>query len=189
MTHRKDIAELSFQERFDLASIINMFLNQNVIDFHMRVDHMNRFFTHHRAYLFGLEQFIKDNITDFNFVAKVVPLPVWDPRMTLPSSFDTFEGRSAVAPNSPPPQPPPNWPPVPMPPNPLDFASDPVGLFNATQAYTGANNSFIAWNKLVDISSNTELAVGQNQDRRLEIFYGGLGLVFHKWQVAPVVIG
>ena len=98
MSYRNDLGSLSPDERSRLASLTKSFLTQTVIRKHMDVDHTNQFYTHHRAYIFALETFIKNNTTDPDFLSKVIPLPLWDPKMTLPSSFDTFEGRNAIAP-------------------------------------------------------------------------------------------
>lgn len=99
MGHRTDIGTLSDGERKRLATLIKEFLTLAVIDNHRKVNHMEQFFAHHRAYIFGLETFLKRRITDAAFRDKVVPLPFWDSRMPLPSHFNTFEGGPAVAPN------------------------------------------------------------------------------------------
>lgn len=100
MTHRSNLSTLTDAERHTLASFIKQFLTQEVISAHRNVDHMHRFFSHHRAYIFGLETFLKRNVTNQTLLRKVVPLPFWDARTPLPSHFKTFDGGPAVAPNA-----------------------------------------------------------------------------------------
>jgi len=127
MLHRKNLSDgpsiqnnLNATERLRLAGAISMFLTQTRISSHMNTDHMFRFFTHHRAYLFGLEQFLKTTFAgDQAFIDKVVPLPFWNSTKRLPSSFDFFNGSTAVAPNAPPPDV--ILPPFPAPPDPKNF--------------------------------------------------------------------
>src|SRR5258708_6115089 len=71
----------------NLVALAKQSLTQNVIDGHLMFDHMNRFFTHHRAYIFGLAWSIKRHATDPTFKCKAVPLPFFDGRMPLPSAF------------------------------------------------------------------------------------------------------
>ena len=126
-----------------MALLMKQFLTQLVINGHLKVDHMQRFFTHHRAYIFGFEWFIQTNVTDPAFVSKVVPLPFWDPRMRLPSNFDTLDGVTAVAPNAPPPLPAiPAQPTVPVAPPAFSKPSVVKAYLAALAAYTTAS---VAW--------------------------------------------
>lgn len=105
MAHRKNLAtDLNFGERFRLAQLILEFLSpidgRTVISDHRNVRHMEQFFSHHRAYIFGLETFLKSKLQGDPLLAKVVPLPFWDSRGPLPPNFSTFNNGPAVAPNT-----------------------------------------------------------------------------------------
>lgn len=145
MGHRPDLGALNDTDRKALATRIKAFLTQAVITNHRKVNHMEQFFAHHRAYIFGLETFLKRNITDAALRGRVVPLPFWDSRMPLPSHFKTFNGGPAVAPNTPPPAtqiPPPPLPPLPPPP-----FSTPARVRAYLRALRNYGDALVAWKK------------------------------------------
>lgn len=130
-------------DRKALATLIKEFLTQTVISDHRKVKHMEQFFAHHRAYIFGLETFLKRRITDAGFLRKVVPLPFWDARMGLPTHFKTFEGGPAVAPNTRAQMPslsPPPLPPLPPPP-----FSTPATVAAYLVAVANYDNALASW--------------------------------------------
>lgn len=111
--YRRNIDTLTDDEQHILAGHVAAFLTQKVIDDHRLVDHMHQFFAHHRAYIFGLETFIKQRLPKISPLReKFVPLPYWDSTKPLPAEFTALVPRAngstaevLVVPNAPDPFP------------------------------------------------------------------------------------
>lgn len=93
MPHRRSLNGLSTADRQKLGDFILAFLNHDIVHGHMDIDHMGRFFSHHRSYIWILERAIlEQKADDPDFVRTVVPLPDWDPTSRLLKPFNKVKG-------------------------------------------------------------------------------------------------
>ena len=106
MARRARLESFSSTERRQLINLMLQYLTDTVVAEHAGIVHSGtRFFTGHRDYIAGMENFlVLKNANSF------VPLPKWDPGTPIPIEFNVVKPEDNGAPRPPLGNLNPNWP-------------------------------------------------------------------------------